>query len=199
MPPATWRTVLLTIAISAGIVVAAGAVYLYGGFFDVAATDRHWPATAWLLQTARMRSIRMHAGDIRVPPDIDDPAKLAIGTEHFATHCVVCHGAPGVPKDDLALGMYPRPPYLPQVAGRYSDGELFWIIKHGIKMSGMPAWADHSDDEIWATVAFLRKLGAGMSEADYARLVQANVMHGMQHHHDEAAPAAAAPAAPPRH
>ena len=78
-------------------------------------------------------------------------------------------------------------------ASSYSDGELFWILKHGIKMAGMPAWADHSDDELWATVAFLRKL-PGMTEPDYARLVMQS-MQGGDHHpdsdHGQAPPAGA--------
>ena len=60
-----------------------------------------------------------------------------MGTEHFAEHCAVCHGAPGVPKGDNANGLYPQPPDLAITAKRYTGGELFWIIKHGIKMTGM--------------------------------------------------------------
>jgi hypothetical protein len=76
----------------------------------------------------------------------------------------------------------PQPPDLAKTAPLYSDRELFWILKHGIKMTGMPAWSDHSDEDLWATVAFLKKL-PGMSEQDYARLVMASMVHG--HHHGE--------------
>jgi mono/diheme cytochrome c family protein len=105
-------------------------------------------------------------------------------------HCAVCHGAPGVPKGDIAEGMYPQPPDLAVAAKQYSDAELFWILKHGIKMTGMPAWADHSDAELWATVAFVKKL-PGMSEAAYAKFVKENAMPGMAPR-----PAGEAPAAP---
>ena len=151
--------------------------------YNVAATDPHWPVTHWVLETARMRSIKAHAAGITVPPGFDDPAKIPIGVEHFAAHCAVCHGAPGVPKGDIAHGLYPPPPDLAVTAKLYSDSELFWIIKHGIKMTGMPAWADHSDEEVWATVAFLKKL-PGMSEQEYGRLVMSTMQQGGgQHRH----------------
>src|SRR5262245_4431884 len=85
---------------------------------------------------------------------LDDPAKLLIGVEHYAAHCAVCHGAPGVSRGDIARGLYPPPPDLAKTAPLYTPAELFWIVKHGIKMTGMPAWSNHSDDELWATVGF---------------------------------------------
>ena len=175
------RAVLATLAITVALAVFGGAVFVYAGFFNIAATDPHWPATYWLMETARMRSIEMHARGITAPPGLDSPANLAMGTEHFAAHCAVCHGAPGVPRDDIAEGMYPKPPDLAVTAKRYTDGELFWILKHGLKMTGMPSWADHSDAELWATVAFLKRL-PGMTEQQYGELVKANMMHGMAHH-----------------
>jgi mono/diheme cytochrome c family protein len=136
--------------------------------------------TYWLLETARVRSIKAHAAGIEAPPGLDDPATTLIGVEHFAAHCAVCHGAPGVPKGDIAVGLYPQPPNLAHSAERFSPAELFWILKNGIKMSGMPAWNDHSDKELWATVAFLEKL-PGMGEPDYAKLVMVSITRGGHH------------------
>jgi mono/diheme cytochrome c family protein len=162
--------------------LGAGAV-IYAGLYDIAATTPHWPVTAWLLETARTRSIKAQAAGIVVPPGLEDPAKVIIGVEHYAAHCAVCHGAPGVPKGDIAQGLYPPPPDLAKAAPLYTPAELFWILEHGIKMTGMPAWSDHSDDELWATVGFLEKL-PGMSEQDYAKLITANIAHGSHHHAD---------------
>ena len=176
------RTVLATLAIIFAIVLIGGAVFVYSGAYDIAATDPHWRITERILETARVRSIKAHATDITAPPRLDDPARSPMGTEHFAAHCALCHGAPGVPKGDIAQGLYPPPPDLAVTASGYSDGELFWIVKHGIKMTGMPAWADHSDEEVWATVAFLRKL-PGMTPDEYAKLVMASMAHGGVHEH----------------
>ncbi|MDB5406650.1 MAG: cytochrome [Rhodospirillales bacterium] len=183
------RTFVAAVAAVLLLAVLGGIVLVYSGAYDVAANNPHWAVTRWVMETARMRSIKAHAAGIAAPPGLGDQMRIVMGTDHFAAHCAVCHGAPGVPKDDIAEGLYPQPPDLALTAKLYSDAELFWILKHGIKMTGMPSWSDHSDDELWATVAFLRKLD-GMSEQDYGRLVQASMQMGGHHHHDESEPAA---------
>jgi mono/diheme cytochrome c family protein len=175
------RTIIASLLIAALLVVLGAGAVIYAGMYDVAATSPHWRMTSWLFEVARIRSIKAQAAGIAAPPGLDDPAKVIIGVEHYAAHCAVCHGAPGVPKGDIARGLYPPPPDLAKTAPLYSPAELFWIVKHGIKMTGMPAWSDHSDEEIWATVGFLEKL-PGMSEEDYARLVMASMAHGGHHH-----------------
>lgn len=177
------KTLLRTLVLAATILLVGGVGFVYSGLYSVAATDRHWPITYWLLQTARMRSIEAHAAGITPPAGYDRPEQIVIGVDHFAAHCAVCHGAPGVPRGEIARRMYPLPPDLATAAKQYAPGELFWVLKHGIKMSGMPAWADHSDDELWATVGFLEHL-PGMSEADYAKMLMAALTQG-GHHHSE--------------
>ena len=175
------RTVIASLVIVALLVVLGAGAVIYAGFYDVAATSPHWRMTSWLLETARIRSIKAQAAGIAVSAGLDDSAKVIIGVEHYAAHCAVCHGAPGVPRGAIARGLYPPPPDLAKTAPLYSPAELFWIVKHGIKMTGMPAWSDHSDDELWATVSFLEKL-PGISEQDYAKLVMASITHGGHHH-----------------
>ena len=175
------RSVIASLLIAALLAALGTAAIMYAGFYDVAATSPHWRMTSSLLEAARTRSIRAQAAGIAVPPGLDDPAKVIIGVEHYAAHCAVCHGAPGVPKGDIAQGLYPPPPDLAKPAPLYSPAELFWIVKHGIKMTGMPSWSDHSDDELWATVGFLEKL-PGMCEQDYAKLVMASMAHGAHRH-----------------
>ena len=174
------RTVIVSLLIAVlGAALGAGAA-IYAGLYDVAATSLHWRATSWLLETARTRSIKAQAAWITAPPGLGDPANVILGVGHYAAHCAVCHGAPGVPRGDIAQGLYPPPPDLAKAASLYTPAELFWIIKHGIKMTGLPAWSDHSDEEIWATVGFLEKL-PGMNEQDYAGLVIASMAHGGHH------------------
>jgi len=175
------RTVLASLLIGALLAVLGAGAVIYAGVYDIGATAPHWRMTSRLLETARTRSIKAQAAGIAVPPGLDDPAKLVIGVGHYAAHCAVCHGAPGVPRGDIARGLYPAPPDLAKTAPLYSPAELFWIVKHGIKMTGMPSWSDHSDDELWATVGFLEKL-RGMSEREYAGLVAASMAHGGMHH-----------------
>ena len=131
------RTILATLAITVALVLIGGAGVVYSGVYDIGATAPHWGVTHWVIETARVRSIKAHAAGIAAPPRLDDPTRIPMGTEHFAAHCAVCHGAPGVPKGDIAKGLYPQPPDLAVTASVYSDGELFWILQHGIKMTGI--------------------------------------------------------------
>jgi len=175
------RAALASLLIAVLVAVTVGGAVIYAGVYDVAATTPHWPVAGAIIETARVHSIKAHAAGIAVPPGLDDPAKVLIGVEHYAAHCAVCHGAPGVPKGDIGRGLYPPPPNLAKTAALYSPAELFWTLKHGIKMTGMPAWSDHSDEELWATVAFVEKM-PGMSEQEYAGLVMAGMAHGGHHH-----------------
>jgi mono/diheme cytochrome c family protein len=175
------RTVIGSLLIAALLILLGAGTVIYAGMYDLGATAPHWRVTSWLLETARIRSIKAQAAGIAVPPGLDDPAKLVIGVGHYAAHCAVCHGAPGVPRGDIGRGLYPEPPDLAKAAPLYTPAELFWIVKHGLKMKGMPAWSDHGDEELWATVAFVEKL-PGMSEPDYAHLVMASMAHGGHHH-----------------
>jgi mono/diheme cytochrome c family protein len=186
------RIIIATIAAVIVFAVLGGLSFIYSGVYHVGATDRHLDLTYWLLDTARTRSIRAHAVGIAVPPGLDEQGKIVMGTEHFAAHCAVCHGAPGVPRGDIAKGLYPQSPNLVHAAGHFSPAELFWIVKNGIKMSGMPSWNDHGDEELWATVAFLEKL-PGMGEQDYAKLVMASMAHGGHPHPGSAEPDASPP------
>ncbi len=174
------KTVLATLLSTAALVVVAGAAFVYSGAFNVGASDPHSAPVYWLMEKARIRSIQAHAAGLTPPAGYDDPAKITGAVGHFSEHCATCHGAPGAKRGDLAEGMYPQPPELTDVAARYTPGELFWILKNGIKMSGMPSMASDGDDLLWSTVALLQKL-PGMSDEDYNDLwmaAQAQGGHG---------------------
>ena len=174
------RTVILTLLTALGLAVFGGFAFIYAGVYDVGATRPHWPLTYWAMETVRLHSVKTRAAGITPPPWMAEEAKAIDGTAHFAAHCASCHGAPGVPRGEIAEGLYPKPADLKDVTLRYTPGELFWILKNGIKMSGMPSWSAHSDDELWVTVAFLDKL-PGMTEADYAKRVMQSITHGGRH------------------
>jgi len=189
------RTIITTIAAVIVLAVVAGTAFVYSGAYYVGADRSHWWITTWLLNQARDRSIRAHASGVAVSADVGDPSRIVAGVTHFDEHCVVCHGAPGVERGEIANGLYPRPPNLADAARHYTPGELFWIVKHGIRMTGMPAWGDHSDDELWVTVAFLQEL-VEMSPQDYAKLVAASRAPGGHHHDSQEQPQPAPSQAP---
>jgi mono/diheme cytochrome c family protein len=100
------------------------------------------------------------------------------GLIEYRDHCSRCHGAPGVAPEEFALGMAPLPMNLVYAAGKSTPEEIYWTIRHGIKMTGMPAWGvTHTDEEIWNMVAFLQKLPS-LSPAQYKVIVAS----GSDHH-----------------
>lgn len=151
------RTLIILLEIALGALIA-GAVLLFLGFYNVAATQQHLAPTYRLLEIGLRESVKHHAAEIAVPP-LDDAALVERGLAHYREHCVRCHGAPGVAPEPFALGMRPLPANLAHTARAWSAAELFWTVKYGIKMTGMPAWQFRmDDDDLWAIVAFLQKL-----------------------------------------
>lgn len=156
----------------AGLLLAAAAVVgvVYSGLYDVAADRPDSGLLRWFLHTVMERSVEVRAADVTVPADLEDPVRVDTGAEHYAEMCAGCHLAPGVSGSELREGLNPKPPELARVAGSADPRELFWIIKHGVRMTGMPAWGrSHSDEKIWDLVAFVRRLPA-MTPARYQEL-----------------------------
>jgi mono/diheme cytochrome c family protein len=165
-----------TLFILAGLAAAAaagGAIFVYSGAYNIAATEQHTAPVYWLMEATMRRSIRQRAEDIAVP-DLGDPAMIERGLRLYRAHCVQCHGAPGVAPDAFALGLLPIPANLSLTAREWKrPAELYWAVKFGIKMSGMPAWEFRLDDrELWAVVAFMRVLPT-LSAQDYASAARA--------------------------
>lgn len=157
-PGSMWLTAGLAVTAFLTIAVAAAAAFVYAGVVNVAADEPHSDAMYWLMQTTRQRSIAMRADEIAVPQNLDDPKRLGSGVAQYAEMCSGCHLAPGARRSEMSRGLYPRAPVLSR-GSPLTTAETFWVIKHGIKMSGMPAWGTtHNDDLIWNLVAFLKQL-----------------------------------------
>jgi mono/diheme cytochrome c family protein len=159
---------LAGVGILAIIGAVAAAIFFFGGYFDVGATARDPAIVNWALVKVRMASIDRHA-DATAGPSLDDPAMVQAGAKAFAARgCAHCHGAPGVNWDKFAEALNPDPPDLAEVGKEREPAQLFWVIKNGIKMTGMPGFSliGADDREIWSLVAFVKKLPS-VSEADY--------------------------------
>jgi mono/diheme cytochrome c family protein len=158
------------------LIAAAGLLFLYSGLYDVAADVEHTGPVEWVLSTTQSRSVHRRAEEVRPPAWLaqPDPGVLRTGLVHYHEMCVTCHGAPGIGLSEIAQGLNPAPPELSHEAEE--PGELFWVTKHGIKMTGMPAFGvTHSDEEIWAIVAFLQQMPQMTKEQYQARLVEAGL------------------------
>ena len=182
---------LSAFAIALVLLFAVGGAFVWSGIYDIGADAPHWRVVERLIATLRQRSIETRANGIAVP-DLGDPKRIAQGAEHYAGMCTGCHLAPGMSSTEVRAGLYPQPPALAEIAP-LPPATAFWIIKHGIKMTAMPAWGTtHDDDAIWNLVAFVRKL-PGMTPEDYRALTDAvsgggeHEEHEHEHHHHDAA------------
>jgi mono/diheme cytochrome c family protein len=143
------------------ILLLGALIFVYSGLYNMGATAHHNKITLWMINTLRDNSIKYHANDSSIkPPDLSDTSLIKTGFVHYREMCVGCHGAPGIEQGEILVkGLYPRPPKLVRTAKEFTPQQLFWITKNGLKMTAMPAFGPtHSDDLIWAMVAFTQKL-----------------------------------------
>ncbi len=137
------------------------------GGVNVAADQPHGWLTYNLLHFAFNRGVGLRASAVIPPADLAAPSRIKLGAQHFHMVCSNCHGGPGLGQSPVALSMRPQPQTLPAVLDQFTDADLFWIVKHGVKFSAMPSWTNQTrDDEVWSMVAFLKQL-RGMSAQTY--------------------------------
>jgi mono/diheme cytochrome c family protein len=151
---------LALIGLLAIVSVIAAAIFFFAGFYNVAGTTTDPEFVKWALSHVRDASIERHAQD-NPPLSLDDPTIVQAGARAFSERgCVNCHGGPGVDWAKFSEGMHPDPPDLKELANETSPQELFWVIKNGINMTGMPSFGaiNVPDQEIWTIVAFVKKL-----------------------------------------
>jgi len=140
------------------ILVIAGTLFIFSGVYDISATASHTGMVRWILTTVKENSIRSRAGKIETP-DFSDPGLVETGLHHYHAMCVTCHGAPGISASAIGMGLNPPPADLSKSAEEFNEAELYWAVKNGIKMTGMPAYGPtHPDPILWSIVAFLRTL-----------------------------------------
>jgi mono/diheme cytochrome c family protein len=216
MKPAA--TVLATTAVLLVAALLAVVLFVWSGVYDMGADAPHWKPVYFLLDKTLDRSVQTRAAGLQVPADLTASARVLRGSGNYHAMCVQCHLAPGRTATELSRGLYPAPP---ELASEPVDASFaFWVIKHGIKASGMPAWGKSmADGDLWDVVAFLQQMPK-LDPAQYQALVAQSDGHshgsgtpggddhghGPEHehagahaHHDDAAtgadPSKAAPSA----
>ena len=192
-PRRAWNRIIASVFAVAVLIAAAGILFIYSGAYSVAATSPHSKPVEWAMKETMERSVRAHARSVTVPQNVDlrDPALAKKAFGHYSAACVTCHAAPGRAPDPWVV-LYPPAPDLtkPTPASRWSDAELFWIIKHGIKDTGMLALGPtHKDEDVWAVSAFVRQLPDMTPEQyqamarEYEAAKKTPEVKGTQHHH----------------
>ena len=171
------------------VLVVAAVGGIYAGLYNIAADVPHTQPVYWLLETARERSVVARAREILVPSNLNDAKRISRGAGQYAEMCSICHLAPGMKRTEISHGLYPRAPELRRQTD-LTPSEQFWIVKHGVKMTGMPAWGvTHHDELLWDVVAFVRKLPE-LTREQYETLVKnapkhEDLMRGMEMNTDQ--------------
>ena len=156
--------------------IGLAAIIVHAGVYNIAADTPHSQPVFWLLNTVRQESIAARAARVVVPSDLADPKRISRGAGQYAEMCSGCHLAPGMKRTEISWGLYPRAPELRRGTD-LTPAEEFWVVKHGIKMTGMPAWGvTHDDAMLWDIVAFLRKLPE-LTPDQYQDLVKSAPSH----------------------
>lgn len=158
---------IFVILVLLGSLGAAG--FVCSGFYDISATDQHLRPTYYVIKKTMERSVERRARGIAVPP-LGAPAQLERGFALFRAHCVQCHGAPGVAPEPFALGLTPLATPLQRTGLERTPAQIYWVVRYGIKMTGMPAWEFRmTEEDLWAVVAFVRHLPS-LAPRSYSKL-----------------------------
>jgi mono/diheme cytochrome c family protein len=181
------RVLTMKYLLTAGIVLACLAVgaiiFAWFGIYNIAATEPHWGITSSFIAMLRDRSIAVRSEDVQVP-NLNDAKLREIGFPHYHEMCRLCHGAQGYKPAEFAEGLYPSPPSLTagHIQEELSDAEIYWIVKYGLKMTGMPAFGPtHDEEELWGLVAIVKDLPR-MSAEQYRHLVKSTNPEGETGH-----------------
>ncbi len=174
----TYKQRLIELAILVAVVGLLVAAMVVSGIMPVKASSGHWAITEATLQFASKRSIQTNSLGIEVPP-LNEPGMIRLGAATYESNCAWCHGSPLAPEPVVPAAMTPKPPSLNDSGDKWEARELFYIAKHGIMFTGMPAWPTQArDDEIWPVVAFLQALGS-MDKEQYGALLQSKAVSGV--------------------
>lgn len=165
-------------AAACAVVMALGGLGIVEtGAFDIRASTPHGPLVAWATHATMIHAVDWRAAGVQAPPVFTGEETVA-GLQLYERDCLPCHGGPGTKRAPLARGMNPSPPFLLDAARRWTPGQLYWIVKNGVKMTGMPAWgAADSDGQIWDIVAFLEAMPT-TKPADFQRRIAADEAKG---------------------
>ncbi len=172
----TWKRIFA----AAGAALVLGMAIAWSGIVNIGASTGHWAITDWFLHWTMRNTVRTYAA-FTVGAEADslpaDSERLVSAAGHYASQCAVCHGAPGEQPSPVIQAATPPPPDLAKTAGSWSGRQLFWIIKHGIKFTPMPAWpVQDRDDEVRQMAAFVAQL-PGLSADEYRKLAYGDRGH----------------------
>lgn len=152
------RKFCLGFVAGAVVVVLAGVAYVRLGFVDSKADIPVSRLEETIAMPSLDASTDRHAPEVKNPVDVNS-VNLSAGMRIYQTNCASCHGDVDQPEGPLANALYPRAPQFLRDSADMPENQNFYIIQHGISLSGMPAWTGTlSDEQIWQVTTFLSRM-----------------------------------------
>jgi hypothetical protein len=179
---------VLTVVIALAVLVVGAFLFAWSGIYNISATKPHWDITLAFIEMLRDRSIAMRSDDIQAL-NLGDPKLEEAAFSNYHGMCRFCHGAPEYQPEEFAKGLYPSPPRMTaeHIQQTRSDTEIYWIVKHGIKMTGMPAFGPtHTEAELWGLTALAKEMPRMTSEQYRRQLKAAGAEEDQSHGHGQA-------------
>ena len=171
MKPISRIILIVVVTIIAVLVVEAGVALavMWWGLVNVGADNPHPAVVQWYLSNTMERSVQKGARGLQAPAAAD--VSIAAGAVHYGRTCVLCHGAPGVEPLEIGKGLSPDPPDLIRTAPEWTVEQVYWIVKHGVGDTGMPAFGTTEEEaDLWAIASFVKQL-PNLTPAEFSKLV----------------------------
>jgi mono/diheme cytochrome c family protein len=150
------------------IFIAAFFIVLFSGFINIAATNPDPHPMDLVLSNGMKNSVRFHARGIK-PPNLETPRMITSGEELYQGLCVLCHGGPDAAPTAIGQGLNPPAPPLNNEPAKWTAAQIYWIVKNGIKMTGMPSFGiSHDSSDLWDIVAYIMKMPSLSSKKAHA-------------------------------
>jgi len=165
------------------IMMGVSGGFIYSGLYNVSALSKDHRIVEWILTNVRIRSVERQARNIE-PPSLEGMEQILAGLASYEAMCTDCHTPIGSRPTPLAQGLNPPAPNLAKAAQYMTAAEMFWVIKNGVKMTGMPAWGPtHKDEILWEITAFLQQLPR-LTAQEYEKLAKQAGQRTDKHDHD---------------
>ena len=162
------KKITVTVLVTLIILFLGFVIYISSGSYDISQLTPHNGLTKWIIRKTTHNSIDKRMGDNVVPAQFNSTINIEAGFKIYDQECKGCHGAPGIKQADIAEGLYPRPPQIYKHKDHEDPQEFFWIIKNGIKMTSMPAYAPSmNDNKLWQVTAFVTEKLNTMTAEEY--------------------------------
>jgi mono/diheme cytochrome c family protein len=169
------KNFLLGVVVTLAVLAGGLFEYFHQGMMEVRADIPPSGFETAVMNSAVHASVRRSAPEVPNPVELTDDNLIA-GGKFYLDACAGCHGTPGKPENGKGAVLFPIIPELPVVGTTYTEAQVFWVAKHGLRRSGMFANGSYAkDDSLWKVSAYIKRMNSlpPAVQAAVAKLIEA--------------------------